>query len=256
MSPQAPTTTPFPWETPTPQGPFWSALEDNYNHLGRLYQSVFSPTIIAAMPLDPSLSQSSKLAQLLSLANSHLATNPLLNHPSPSSLSRSDWTAWRDMTFLLAHLEMETGLTTEPEDKYKSLLLAWEKRFDAGTDEEITVREREDVGAMNSLAYLYIQRGMYAQAEVMAIQLPGLLRRNPKLGPGPSPQEMGARRMVMEILARTGRLEEARRANQEGYEVVKEMVTAEGGKFAKYEREEIEALDEVGGKLEGWSQGV
>ncbi len=72
--------------------------------------------------------------------------------------------------------------------------------------------------------------------------MPGLLRSSPVLGPGPSPQELGSRRLLMEALAKQGRYDEAKRLNDEGYAVISELAK---GKFAKHEQEEIEAMDEV-----------
>lgn len=154
------------------------------------------------------------------------------------------------MVLLLAALEVETGLTAQPEARYRSLAAAVRARFDAGIDADI--ESPEDIGSLNGLASLYARRGRWAEAEALARKLPGLMRAHPVLGPGPSPQEMGARRMLVEVLARQGRVEEARREVEEGYRVVEEM---RGGKFKKYVGEEVEALDEVRGKIEGWSRG-
>lgn len=255
MSTQTSTTTtpsPFPWETPGPISPFWSSFPDKYNHIGRQFLSVFGPETLASMPLDASLSQPDKIAQLLSLAQSALSSDPVYTHPTPETLHRFPWTVWRNMISLIAVLETKTGLTTEPVEKYRRLVDAWDKRFAAGTDDQM--RCPRDVGGLNSLAHLYVSKGMYSQAEEIVVQLPGWYKLHPMTGPGPSPHEMGARRMEIEILAKTGRLDEAKQKVAEGYEVIQEMETAEGGKFVKYVQEEIEALDEVKSKLDEWSR--
>lgn len=240
---------PFPWETPGPQGPFWSALDDNHGHIGRSYLSVFGASTIAQMPLDPSLPQKAKLAQLLSEAKSHLSDNPLVNHPNPESLSKEDWKSWRDILLLLANLELETGHTTEPEARYKQHIAAWQARFDAGIDPDIKMRD--DISGLNALAYLYTKSGRYAEAEELALQLPSLMRKSPVLGPGPSPQEMGVVRMLIELCARQGKMDEVLWHCEMGYFAVEEM---KGGKFDKYVDEEIEALGQVERKVKKWSK--
>lgn len=174
-------------------------------------------------PLPP---QQTRLSQLLTLAKSRLATNPLINPPHPESVTRAAGPPGRPYLFLLTSFELSTGPTTEPEARYKSHITAWQARFDLGTDSEIAMRD--EISGPNGLVYLYNKSGRWAEAPELARRLPGLMRMHPMLGPGPPPQEMGARMMLVECLARQGWVDEARRGVEEGYKAVEGL---KGGRF-------------------------
>jgi hypothetical protein len=102
---------------------------------------------------------------------------------------------------------------------------------------------------MNDLAWMYLKADRLTDAEGVTRALIPLEEAHPSLGVN-SPQVIGAKRMLMEILAKRGEHDESKRLNEEGYRLIEAM---KGGKFAKYEKEEIIAMDEVRDNLEKWS---
>ena len=238
----------FPWEGAGPKGEFWSSLEDNYHAIGQQVLKVFGAETVANFPLDASLDQSGKIKQLYAVSTERLSQDSIVNSPTPETLSRDDWTKWYDGQSLLDRLESELGEHGKAVDRVRRLKVAWEKRFELGNDPEI--KSDKNVGILSTLSYMLLKAGQYAEAEEIARPLPDLFRDHPFLGPGPSPQELGTRRMLMETLAKQGKLDEAAKLNEEGYGIIAELAK---GKFAKYEHEEIEAMDEVKENLPKWA---
>ncbi|KAH8895928.1 hypothetical protein GQ53DRAFT_743881 [Thozetella sp. PMI_491] len=238
----------FPWESAVPKGKFWDKLDDNYKHISRQFLKVFTVDEVTALPLDPSLSQAEMREQLYAVAKAELAARPVLAAEAPEALPRDQWLQWSSADNLLACLEGETNRYQAVEDRYVRQLDVWKKRYELGIDPEI--KGPVNLLARSNLTWWYLQGGKPAEAEQMARGMPELLRANPMLGPGPSPQELGSRRALMEALAKQGKYDEAKRLNDEGYAVIAELAE---GKFAKYNDEEIEAMNEVRDNLKAWS---
>jgi hypothetical protein len=238
----------FPWETPGPQGPFWSTLEDNSHHLGRQFLKVFTAEEIAAMPLDASLDQAGKHAQLHRLAKERWDNDPLYNIPDPATLGRADWLAWMNADFLVTQLDMNTGNLEDAESRLLRQAELYKRRWELGNDKDMTGPSSLSSGG--GLAALYLRLGRLADAEAVARADMPLFEKHPLLGPGPSPQSLGQARFLMEVVAKQGRLEEATMMNKNGYVMIEELVN---GKFVKYKAEEIEAMDEVARNLQEWA---
>ena len=238
----------WPWETAGPTGEFWAKFDDNHGHMGRQFLQVFTADEVAAFPLDASLSQQDMLEQLYTVAKSALAGRSVETAANPELLPREEWLQWLHAGHLLSALESHTKRYEAAEQRMCVENDLWKKRYALGNDADLKVPV--SISALSNLAWTYLQDGKPAEAEAISRDLPALLRSTPLLGPGPSPQELGSRRSLMEALAKQGKYEEAKALNEEGYAVIAELAK---GKFAKYEQEEIEAMDEAKGNLKIWS---
>ncbi len=238
----------WPWETAGPTGEFWAKFDDNHGHIGRQFLHVFTADEIAAFPLDASLSQEDKMEQLYTVTKAALAERSVHAATDAELLPREEWVQWLHAGHLLASLESHTKRYETAEQRVIAENDLWKKRYALGNDPEMKVPV--SISALSNLSWIYLKAGKPAEAEAISRDLPALLRSTPLLGPGPSPQELGSRRSLMEALAKQGKYEEAKKLNEEGYAVIAELAK---GKFAKYEQEEIEAMDEVKGNLKIWS---
>lgn len=215
---------------------------EDMDKVGEFLITVFSRDEIAAMPLDTSASKQDKLAQLQSIAEHHLA-NLKIPTPPPADLAWEDFITWRTTESLLAHLQNLQGASEAAIARYRMLIAAWAAR------PSTKGRATADLGSMNNLCEILAQHNQLAEAEKLTRALIPLEEDHPRLGKN-SPQVLGARRKLMEVLAKQGRYDEAKVLNEEGYRIIDTM---KDGPFAGYEEEEIEAMDEVRDNLVQWS---
>lgn len=230
----------FPWESPYPTGPFWDTLPDHASHhIKRTIGSLFTPSELAALTLNPDADGKSKLTQVYDI----LLADPTTTD-DPEALEGDAFSRWRMREWVLAQLEDGLSRPGAAEARLRARLAVAGRRFAAGKD-----ASPHDLGAMNNLAVLLAKQGSeekLAEAEALVRENTPLLEGAPGLG-RTSPQALGNMRLLVDVLMRRGKFDEAERMTAEGYRVIGEMGK---GKFAKYEAEEEEAMDAVRAKLE------
>lgn len=233
----------FPWEVPTLTGPFWDTFDDNHRHRARAFSQIFTSDELDAMSLDAALDQEAKVRQLYHILQDDAATRPMV---PAEYLEAEDWRRWTTREWLLCQLGGELGDFDVVERRLNSQMKTYKKRFDSGIDPSL--RGPQDLAAIDGMVDMLSRAKRWEEAELFAREALPMIRTHPMLGPN-SPQVLGHMRNLMEILARQGKLEEAKQLNEEGYLVIQALAQ---GQFGKYEQEEIEAMDKVKANLVVW----
>lgn len=227
----------FPWEAPLPTGPFWDDITTDHNgeSIARTSkQSIFTAEELAALPLDHTLPRLEKFQLLEKIISEKLAG--LTKDTQPEKLGDDDYKKWRNGKWSIAVLHLDD--LTRCHKELQDMITA-----------STTRKGFPDVGALNMLAFGLKDAGRNAEAETVGRQMLPLLQQHEKLGPD-SPQVIGCMRLLMEVVAKQGRKDEAMELNKKGYEVIGELAK---GRFKKYEVEEIEEMDMVKGEIPKWS---
>lgn len=100
---------------------------------------------------------------------------------------------------------------------------------------------KSNLGALSGLAWLYLDTQRYEAADKTAREVLPLIQGDERLGKN-SPQAFGMWRVLIPAVWKLGRVEEARGLVEEAEEMIETM---KGGKFAKYQQEELKELERV-----------
>lgn len=221
----------FPWEYPIPVNAFWDDLRFT---TGSCFFRCFTEAERAALPIDPDSAApvSDKLALLLRLLQAKLAAASAAAAPRP--LHEADHALWDSLQ--LAVLEMQLQQPGSEAAAEATARLRVEHRGGGG--------DSSNLSAAHALAALLVDRGQYAEAE--ATEAPVRDWLDGRLG-SDSPQALGSRRIIARAVWGQGRRDEARALFGEIRELIEKMGE---GRFAVYQEEEREILDEAMGKLE------
>jgi len=103
------------------------------------------------------------------------------------------------------------------------------------------------ITAEHNLAFSLLKGGKHVEAEQLSLELQTVL--DEKIGRD-SPQALGGRRRMIEVVAKQGRYEEAKKLTGEGFGLVEGMGS---GKFAGYQDDERQAMQDVNDQLGVWS---
>ncbi|KAF2094945.1 hypothetical protein NA57DRAFT_80112 [Rhizodiscina lignyota] len=220
----------FPWEQPTPTGPFWIDISER---LSSQFLSIWGTDGLAELPLDPLLSKEDKILLFRRLLDEKLKQSE--STTPPDRMSEDDFRLNRKMHFALMSTYTETKEWAAAHEAGKAMSKAYEARHG-----------RPDLGSLNTMAWTAERMGEYALADTLCLESLPHLKRHDVLGPD-SPQVLGTMRLRMLILGKIGRIVEAKELNKQGYRVIESM---KGGKFEKYYEEEIEAMNEIRSQLE------
>lgn len=221
----------FPWEAPAPTGPFWSDITEK---ISAQCLTIFGAEGLAQLPLDASLPKDQKIRLLRTLLEEKLAASE--SATDPKSMSEEEFKRNRTIRYAIASTYAEAKDWKSAHDVCKDMSTVYEARNEG----------RPDVGAMNMQAWTAEKIGEYSLADAYCIASLPHLAANEQLGPD-SPQVLGTMRLRMLVLGKVGRVMEAKALNARGYEVIENM---RAGRFAKYADEEVDAMDEIRGKLE------
>jgi tetratricopeptide (TPR) repeat protein len=239
------TTTPapgqFPWESALASGPFWDPLttpssdpQKNLRNIAQTFPRIFSASEMSQMPLDASLSKADKIALLSSIISTHISALG-----NPENLDESDWAKYGRLQFCLAICCRESGDLNQALEVLRHTQAVTKKRNP----------EQPEIASLdNNIAWTLKLLGRNAEAEDAAREALPPMRERKDLGPD-SPQVLGLMRLLVEVVAKQGREEEAGEIVKETRDVIELL---RKGRFAKYEREEIQALEEVERQIPGW----
>ncbi|OQN98438.1 hypothetical protein B0A48_15708 [Cryoendolithus antarcticus] len=220
----------FSWDFDLPAEPFWQAVGWKP---ARMFFACFSQADIDSMDLmsKPAPSQSDKFELLLQ----QYETASKALDPLDSNYQRSYNLAMGRATLLPL-----LGRAEEGDAILKEML---EKPDPSG---------KPQIATMHNIASRVAERGDYAEAEKMVLELLPMEEIEPKLGPH-SPQALSLLRLLTEARYRLGKSELAKESFQR---LVKLTEEAKDTKFRKYEADEKELNDELIKKLgiEAWTQ--
>ena len=238
--------TPFSWEESPPSGPFWDDLIASeapplwyLKQAGQAFLRIFSTEEIDAMNLNPTLPTSGKITLLEGIFKNKIAAIQT-GVDDPAKLNDDAWKKFKQCYYCLECLESSCG-NFEKSLQFSQLIVDATKR---------RAPNKPDFGLYNN-AYTLKRLGRNAEAEAAAREILPAMRDSEVLGPD-SPQVLGTLRLLMEVIAKQGREQEAMDLNKEGWSTIELL---KKGKFAKYESEEIEAMQEVKDDIPKWANG-
>lgn len=204
----------FPWEYPVPDNQFWNDLP---YFIGRNFLLNFAPEEIDLLPIDPNSSQikEQKLTLLYSVLHKRLSEQDTAS--APKIFYDVDFEGWDRLWLGIYAVEHELG---RPEAEATIRMLC-ERRKDP-----------ENLSHVHTLAGLLLDKGEYAEAEIMVEKVKVWLEE--KIGKD-CPQIMRAWRIIVEAVWKQGKRDEAEALLEEMKGTIDGM---EGGRFAVYQDEE------------------
>lgn len=217
----------FPWESDIPQSAFWSDIPK----LGQQFLSVYGAEALLKLNLDKNadLTIDERVAYLRALIQQRLAEQEAAVD-TLDQFSEEEFKAHRMAEFALVSTYTQVGRWIPASEVLGKMNEAYGRRTGSA-----------DPGALHMLGYLAEKLGNYKDAEIYYTKSIPLLSMLPLLGPN-SPQVLGSMRALMQILGKRGKVDDALTMTQQGYEIIDTMA---GGRFEKYQEEEVEAMDEV-----------
>jgi len=224
----------FPWEIYVPDTKFWAPID---YRISRAFLSVFSLEETKTMPLDPKLTEREKIQLFTKILHEKFAFEESKHAPIP--LCDADYTKWKKLMggmSLMAYHDKDV----HEQERIVQLMIAQQEK-DGG---------RADFSTLSGLSHILQQKGEYAEAEKVTRAVLPEFREHKSLGLD-APQTIGSTRHLIECVWKQGKEVEAQQLIKETYDLIGGMGM---GKFAKYEIEEKEALDELVLDLEEWSK--
>lgn len=219
------------WETaqvPAHGAAFWDSLPDSSP--AQNVQRIFTDAEVLALGLDEHAPKSTdeKLRFLLQLVEQKLAT---LEAATPRGLRQTDWPLW--VNIMAAIFELQQTLNMREADVTLDTLIGHGK--DGG----------KNYAFVYQLARVKLQSGQYSEAEALAKETLPWMEKHEALGKD-SPQALGARRIILQAVAKQGRTDEARSIADATKALIGGMGT---GRYYKYEEEEKEELEKTAKEL-------
>ncbi|KAK6442778.1 hypothetical protein LTR95_000981 [Oleoguttula sp. CCFEE 5521] len=213
----------FYWDFDLPSDPFWQAVGWKP---ARMFFVCFSQAEINSMDLasKPAPSQSDKFELLLQQYEAASKT---------VGSSDSDYEKRNNLAMGRANLLPLLGRAEEGDAILKEMLA---KPDPSG---------KPQIATMHNLATRVAERGDYAEAEMMVLELLPMEETDPRLGPH-SPQALSLLRLLTEARYWLGKSELAKESFQR---LVKLTDEAKETRFRKYECDEKELIDELVKKL-------
>ncbi|KAF8204469.1 hypothetical protein K438DRAFT_1819961 [Mycena galopus ATCC 62051] len=221
----------FDWDYDVPDTPFWHDLPFT---AGRNFLTCYSASELEEISFDGALSVPSKLAFLLSLLEARLDARKAT--AAPLQLHVADHREWQRLMLGIETMQNHLGMPEES-DTICTML-------------ETSQRESERLSWTNMLAALKLRQGDYAEAERLEREVLPWMQKSERMGKD-SPQALGTTRRIIETLWKQGgtKTDEARQLAKDTAELVEGMGTS---KFAKYQEEERQMLQDLVVKLELW----
>jgi len=219
------TETRFPWEIYVPDTKFWSPID---YRISRAFLSVFPLEETKTMPLDPKLTEKEKIQLFTKIFHEKYAFEEARHAPIP--LHDADYTAWKKLMSgmsLMAYYDKDI----EEQERILQLMIAQQEK-DSG---------KADFSTLSGLSGVLEQRGKYAKAEEITRAVMPEFKEHKALGLD-APQTLGNIRHLIKCVWKQGKEVEVQELIKETYDLIGEMGK---GKFARYEIEEKEALDEL-----------
>lgn len=152
--------------------------------------------------------------------------SPPKNYISPTSQ------AWINLLLGIATVQKFLGMPGEEEETISTLIATTEGRI--------------QVSWLNMMASLSLRNGNFASAEDAARQVLPVMQTHEKCGVD-SPQAFGTTRTIIAAMWKQGKAEEVKQLIGETFALIDGMGNS---KFAKYQDEEREMLQDLVGKLE------
>jgi len=226
--------TKFPWEIYIPDTKFWSATD---YRIARAFLAVFPLEETKTMPLDPKLNEKEKIQLFTKILREKFASEEAKHAPIP--LCDADYEVWKKLMGTLSIMAYFDKDVNEQEKVLRSMMVQEEKH-----DGKLGFQ------TLSGLSNVLEQKGEYEEAEKLCRQVMPAFQEHKALGVD-APQTLGNTRHLIQCVWKQGKEEEAQNLIKETYGLIERMAK---GKFAKYEIEEKEALDELVLDLEGWSK--
>jgi hypothetical protein len=226
--------TTFPWEIYIPDTKFWSSTD---YRIARAFLAVFPLDETKTMPLDPKLNEKEKIQLFTKILREKYNSEEKKHTPLP--LYDADYTLWKKLMSTMSTMAYFDKDVDEQENILRSMIVQEEKH-----DGKVSF------STLSGLSHVLEQKGEYEEAEKICRQVMPEFREHKALGVD-SPQTLGNTRHLIQCVWKQGKEEEAQDLIKETYELIENMGK---GKFAKYEIEEKEALDELVLDLQGWSK--
>ncbi|KAF2434222.1 hypothetical protein EJ08DRAFT_730916 [Tothia fuscella] len=217
--------------------------------MGQTFMKLSTQSEIDSLDLDSNTNL--PLTEKLELLNSILQQKlERYNFSDPINLSKKDFETLFNISFAISFLAHELKHHDTADALFRESIRIWESRQHQHPHSQLTPREQNcpvDIGALNGLAGSAYEQGHYTEAEKLIEKALPVLRKHPTLGED-APPVLGTMRLLMHVLGKEGRFEEALELNRTGMELIEGM---EGGKFGKYQGEEREEMERVKGVILG-----
>ncbi|KAK9417353.1 putative MalT-like TPR region domain-containing protein [Seiridium unicorne] len=190
-----------------------------------------------AWQFDEGLSTDDKHRLLLKLAEKKL-TDVERAARTLGPLYEVDYDAWQKLMLALETMQHNLGLIAEEEKTLKVML------------EHSLPGQEKNWSALNMMSRLLHDQGRYAEREQAALEVQPWMEAHPRIGRG-SPLAMGNIRMILTAVWKQRWFEEAQRV----YEDMRVLVDGtDETKFAQYQKEERQMLQDLMAELEKWKQ--
>lgn len=226
----------FSWDYDVPNDAFWNDLPFT---TARNFLQCFSASEIQSLSsqFDEKLTTDEKHALLLKLAERKLADEESAAQASEQKpLHEKDYDAWQKLMLALETMQTRLGLVAEEERTLKAML------------EHPRPGQEKNWSALNMMSSLLQKQGRYVEAEQAALEVQPWMEAHPQLGRG-SPPAMGNMRFILAAAWKQGRYDHARAL----YKEMRELVDGLGDtKFAQYQAEEGQMLEDLMVELEKW----
>jgi len=228
------TETRFQWEIYVPDTKFWSSID---YRISRAFLSVFSLEETKTMPLDSKLTEKEKIQLFIKIIHERYEAEEAKHAPTP--LYDADYTVWKKLMSGMSLMAYYDKDVKEQERVLRVMIAQQEK--DGG---------KADWQTLSGLSNVLEQKGEYAEAEKIRRAVMPEFRECKGLGLD-APQTLGNTRQLIECVWKQGKEAEAQDLIKDTYNLIAGMGK---GKFARYEIEEKEALDELVLDLEEWNK--
>ncbi|KAH6653027.1 hypothetical protein BKA67DRAFT_568389 [Truncatella angustata] len=219
----------FEWDFDVPDTPFWQQLEFT---VVRNFLTCYGPEEVENLHLDAALAVPDRLQYLLSQLSSDLSAREAA--AAPQQLHVADPDVWRRFMLGIETLQKSLGLLVEEAQTIHKMLS--------------TAEGNARVPWLNMLADLDLRRGDFVEAETVSREVLPWMQTHEKLGVD-SPQAFGTTRIIIAAAWKQGgsKQDEARQLIQETFALIDGMGDS---RFAKYQKEERQLLQELKAKLE------
>ncbi|KAK5994533.1 hypothetical protein PT974_05011 [Cladobotryum mycophilum] len=219
----------FEWDFDVPDTPFWKDMEFT---VARNFLTCYQPEELERMEFDGTLPVRDRLRHLLSLLQSTLSTREAA--AAPQKLHIVEPPVWGNLFLGIATMQKFLAMPKEEEETIRTLVE--------------TTEGRAQVSWQDMMADLSLRNGNFASAEATAREVLPVLQTHEKCGQD-SPQALGTTRTLIASMWKQGGVkeDEARVLLQETFALIDGMGD---GKFAKYQEEEREMLQDLKDKLE------
>lgn len=230
----------FPWDFTKPPTPFWTSLP--WKVARNFYQS-FPPstqsTLESRLAPHATLPFAQRLELLITILSTDLPNSEISPPPQDSTLE--DYKRWNGTLSGITTILDELGRRDEA-------LRINRLQAENATPPNST---SPNLSAKHSLSQRLLSAGQFSESETCALEVLDWINELEGLGPD-APQALAMHKVLIQTAWKSGRRDVAEERIRMARGVVVRMG---GGRFAKYEEDEGEGLEDVVKGLEGWEGG-